>query len=104
MWRWSMIWGGTPRSPKWPALRAHFIRGKCCQGCEATRDLEAHHVVPYHIDPSRELDENNLICLCRECHFQLGHLRDWSASNPYVWYDATVYLQRLREFVRKPRS
>jgi hypothetical protein len=103
MWRWSMIWGGTPRSPRWPALRAAFIKGRQCAGCDAGRDLEAHHIVPYHIDPARELDTANLICLCRDCHFVFGHLRDWSASNPQVREDAALFLQRIRDY-RRPRS
>ena len=75
--RWSMIWGGTPRSSHWSTFRINFLRGRACSGCDSTRELEAHHIVPFHIDPDRELDVDNLIPLCRECHFQLGHLRDW---------------------------
>jgi hypothetical protein len=50
-------------------------------------------VIPFHVRPDLELDEWNLITLCREHHFRIGHDPDgpwrpkkpsWSASNPLV--------------------
>jgi hypothetical protein len=96
-----MIWGGTPRSSHWSTFRINFLRGRSCSGCDSTRELEAHHIVPFHIDPDRELDVDNLIPLCRECHYQIGHLRDWQTANPHVRDDAAVYLQRTLEFTRR---
>lgn len=45
--------------------------GKVCQECNKKYkaiELHAHHIVPLRIDASRELDINNGICLCIECH------------------------------------
>jgi len=87
----------APRSPHWETVRRKFINGKKCAGCESSSTLEAHHIVPFDVNPDLELEPNNLICLCRECHFQLGHLRNWSAYNPSVIDDSAVYLQRFLE-------
>jgi len=40
-------------------------------------------VVPFHEDPSRELDEDNVEPVCKEvCHLLVGHLKDWKLTNP----------------------
>lgn len=46
---------------------------KYCHMCGETKNVELHHIIPRHVDPSKILDENNLIPLCRECHFRFGH-------------------------------
>lgn len=69
---------GKERSPKWPALRKKILKGKVCAVCGGKTKLELHHIVPFHIDPSRELDPTNLIPLCEgnktiNCHLRFGH-------------------------------
>lgn len=46
-----------------------------------------HHVVPVHIDPTRELDPANLITLCPPHHLLFGHLMLWEAYNSEVVKD-----------------
>jgi len=53
------------RSGKWPRVRAnHLVLHPVCEGCGAKNDLNVHHVQPFHVDHSKELDPTNLITLC----------------------------------------
>ncbi len=89
------------RSGKWPTVRKNYItKHPECEACCGAENLNVHHVVPFHDDPSLELDESNLITLCRDCHFRLGHDPDgpsgpekpnWKKSNPNVRRDAAEY-------------
>lgn len=77
------------RSSRWPEVRArHLKQNPACAVCGTTKRVEAHHVIPVHIDPSRELDPRNLITLCRKLtgghHLAFGHLGDWKLFNPCV--------------------
>ena len=87
-----------PRSSKWPAARASFIKEhQECAACGTREDLDVHHVVPFHVDPSLELEHGNLITLCRADHLIWGHFRDWKAYNPQVREDAEDYRCRMTE-------
>ena len=59
-----------------------------CEACESTEKLEVHHVIPFDIDPDRELSPSNLITLCKYCHLVLGHLRDYKIYNQFVGLSA----------------
>lgn len=85
-----------PRSSRWPSVRKAFLVGKSCAACGRLGDLEAHHIQPYHLAPERELDITNMLCLCRDCHFYVGHLRDWSSYNPHAVEDSALLLERFR--------
>lgn len=37
-----------------------------------TRDLQCHHIKPRSIYPELELDDSNLITLCKSCNTQIG--------------------------------
>lgn len=88
----------TPRSPLWRTVRAKFICDghDTCLVCGTKIDLNVHHVVPFHERPDLELDHSNLVTLCREHHFTIGHDPDgdgpigpsWRHSNPNVRRDA----------------
>ena len=82
------------RSPKWRKVRAEHIKNNpTCACCGRKDGLEVHHIVPYHVDPSKELDPTNLITLCgKRCHFIFGHLMDWKSWNENVVRDSTLYL------------
>jgi 5-methylcytosine-specific restriction endonuclease McrA len=70
---------GKGRSGAWKRIRAYFLTKEPeCQWCLKTYDLDVHHIVPYHINPELELKLTNLITLCRNCHFEHGHMRNWS--------------------------
>jgi len=89
------------RSPKWPALRRKFLKGKVCAVCENTKKLEAHHVQPFHLFPARELDPTNLIPLCEgnkviNCHCMIGHLGDFESYNIHVVPDARALSTKIK--------
>ena len=69
-----------------------------CAVCGGVKDLEVHHIHPYHLQPTMELDSNNLITLCEHnhCHFAFGHLYDWHSWNPDVLRDSTTWRSKIR--------
>ena len=90
------------RSDKWPALRRKWLdTHPTCAGCGTTDQLQVHHIVPFHEDKSRELDESNLITLCEkpghDCHFHFGHFLDWYRANPNVVADAATFLADVEQ-------
>lgn len=89
---------GAERSPQWPKVRADFLatHGECAV-CGSKKDLEAHHVKPFHLRRDLELDPNNLIALCRDHHFLFGHLCSWSSFNPNVREDAAAWRKKIKE-------
>lgn len=76
------------RSPAWQVIRENYIvLNPSCAACGSSEKLQVHHIVPVHIDPSRELDSTNLITLCMgpdECHLNIGHNGSWKKHNPHV--------------------
>ena len=87
---------GAARSPKWSAVRRAFVRANPhCAACGTTKELEVHHIIPFHIDASRELDTANLMTLCNDCHLYIGHLKDWTSYNPHAPADAALMLSRF---------
>lgn len=85
---------GKKRSSKWPAVRKkHLEENPNCVSCGSTLFCEVHHIVPFHVDPSRELDPSNLVTLCESkkwlnCHLFLGHRSNYRDNNPNVIEDA----------------
>ena len=56
---------GAVRSSKWPAVRKkHLEEHPVCAICGSTKRIEVHHIIPFNIDPTKELDPNNIITLC----------------------------------------
>ena len=93
---------GTPRSPGWKALRReHLSRNPRCAVCGSDKNVVPHHVVPFHIDQSRELDPSNLVTLCESptfnCHLFFGHLRRWDRHNPTVVEDAAEWNRKISQ-------
>ena len=92
-----------PRASEWVYVRNEFVRRHPrCEACGSGYNLNVHHIKPFHLYPELELDEGNLITLCREHHFRIGHDPDgkgpakpnWSASNPNVRTDAKNWSKR----------
>ena len=92
-----------PRSSEWVQVRSDFVRKHPrCEACGSTNNLNVHHVEPFHQRPDLELVEDNLITLCREHHFRIGHDPDgkgprkpsWLESNPNVRTDAKNWSKR----------
>ena len=86
-----------PRSSEWVQVRSDFVRKHPrCEACGSAYNLNVHHIEPFHQRPDLELVEDNLITLCREHHFRIGHDPDgkgprkpsWLESNPNVRSDA----------------
>ena len=85
------------RSPRWDDVRdTHVVKNPFCAACGSREHLQVHHIIPFHIDPSQELNPENLITLCekksKNCHFKVGHLGDWKKYNRGVRQDAAWLL------------
>lgn len=88
------------RSPKWSTIRKYHIDSQPhCQACGNYKNLEVHHIIPVNVDRSKELDPENLITLCKTCHFVFGHLMDWNSWNTEVINDCRVYYKKV---INKP--
>lgn len=91
---------GFARSSKWPKVRdQHLELEPACRVCGATKNLNVHHIRPYHLYPSLELDFDNLITLCEggpvNCHFLFGHLLNWASYNRHVVNDADDWFKKI---------
>jgi hypothetical protein len=88
---------GQARSSQWAKVRAQYLeRWNYCAACGRKDKLEVHHITPVFADPSRELEIDNLITLCRPvCHFLYGHLNNWKSYNIKVRQDAAYILSRI---------
>lgn len=100
----------SSRSPQWRRVENEFIAANpACIVCGNTTrsQLTAHHRIPYHIEPSKELDKSNLRTMCRDdygfyCHRLVGHFGDYKLYNLEV--DAMAAAWRLgREEAKKRR-
>ena len=84
------------RSSKWPTARKKHLRlNPVCAVCGGEEKLEVHHIVPFHNDPTKELDPSNLITLCEgnkniNCHLVVGHSFSYKTFNPNVREDAKM--------------
>ncbi len=97
------------RSPKWAAVRAaHLKRFPTCAACGSTKNLECHHLWPFHLYPSLELSPENLLTLCEgdtcNCHLVFGHAGRWNLFSPYAREDAAAHLARRKQCREKPAA
>lgn len=70
------------RSSSWRTVRKEHIQNfPYCAICRKKKGLEVHHIVPFHMDPSLELEPTNLVTFCRKHHFIYGHIENWKARN-----------------------
>ena len=88
------------RSPHWPRVsRAHLAQHPTCAACGSRENLVAHHKTPVHVDPTLELEPDNLVTLCEgdgmNCHLTFGHLGHWWSWNKNVARDAARFLARV---------
>ena len=95
---------GARRSPQWREVRQrHLEKEPYCQFCGSDTKLEVHHILPFHLFPSEELEPSNLVTLCRgsgrhglkSCHRAFGHLGDWKNFNLTVREDCDVWFKRF---------
>lgn len=89
----SLLAESATRSSHWPAVRRAFLaQNPVCACCGATEGLDVHHVEPFHLARTKELDPTNLITLCTNsntlagvnCHLAVGHLGNWKLVNERV--------------------
>lgn len=89
----------SKRSPKWAALEKSFkASNPTCAACGGRKDLQVHHILPFHLHPELELSVSNLISLCMgdwDCHLLLGHGNSFQTYNPNVVADAAEMLKDL---------
>lgn len=67
-----------------------------CRWCGRRVDLNRHHIVPQVANPALRDAPENLIVLCRDCHFVLGHRCDWTRYNPDVRYICATFTNCVR--------
>lgn len=72
------------------------LRMDSCMWCGRTVNLNRHHIVPQSANPALRDVKENLIVLCRDCHFVLGHRCDWKRYNPDVLYICTHFTNCVR--------
>lgn len=68
------MFGGTPRSPQWRRVRDKYVENNPkCVVCGSRKNIQVHHIIPFCVDPSKELDVDNLATMCARCHLLIGH-------------------------------
>lgn len=92
---------GAVRSSKWPQVRdAHIKQHPLCEVCGTKGTLlngcEVHHIRPFHLDKTLELQPENLFTLCRVHHFWWGHLGKWASHNSDVAEDAMIWKNKIK--------
>lgn len=92
----------SARDSGWRKTRMkHIETNPRCAVCGSESNVSVHHIIPVHVDGSKELCEDNLITLCQNrtmnCHFIFGHLLNWTKSNPSVVEDAKLWRKKLSE-------
>ena len=68
------------QSDKWQEVRRERfqIDGYQCQICGTAKNLDVHHVSYEHLGQPEEI--NDLVTLCRKCHFKIVHEHDTCAD------------------------
>lgn len=90
------------RSSKWRRVRNAILdKEPFCAACNSIKNLELHHVIPFNLRPDLELEEDNLIVLCKHCHLTFGHYNDYQFYNANVKNDAIIFC--LMKFTNKKR-
>lgn len=92
---------GALRSAKWPeVMKAHLKEEPLCAVCKSKgkllNALNVHHCLPFHLHPDLELDDTNLITLCRIHHFWFGHLGNWASFNKDVRIDCLNFWNKIK--------
>lgn len=80
------------RNRAWKAL-SKKIRAACgkCEICGDTDNLVVHHILDKKTHPALWLDEMNLCCVCRSCHWKIHRGFSWEfvawlkKNSPQQW-------------------
>lgn len=93
------------RSPTWGKFKRAYAKKvpKVCSVCGAVKGkIELHHIVPFHLDKSKEEDDSNVIWLCENlsyglnCHLAFGHLGNFKSWNENVMADARAWNKKIK--------
>lgn len=95
LFRGNISLGGAGRSGSWPRIRDAYAKAfPDCAVC-GDKKPEIHHVIPFSVDPSQELNPSNFLSLCREHHLLIGHLMSWKSFNKDVRPDSVVWKTKI---------
>ena len=93
---------GSKRSGHWPKVREeHLSKNPKCAVCGGEKNLEVHHIRPFHLHPDLELNPDNLITLCESknngvnCHLLFGHLGNFKSFNTDVNKDSKEWMDKI---------
>jgi hypothetical protein len=90
------------RSGKWSTVEKHFKeRHPCCEICGSQKNLQVHHIKPFHLYPELELEESNLITLCmsrQECHLLIAHCGSFKKYNPKLKDHVEILQKDMSQF------
>ena len=95
---------GAERSPLWPKIRRlHIQKQPACVVCgEIKKNVEVHHIQPFHLRPELELSPSNLLTLCESgnngviCHLHYGHLGNYRSFNKDVIIDSNEWRGKIK--------
>lgn len=108
LWYWLLdLISGRPelgglRSSRWASVRREFLKlnpecAVCRRRSSLLKPLNVHHKILFSVDPSKELDFQNLIVLCPEHHLLFGHLMNFKKGNPNVEADAAEWRNKIEK-------
>lgn len=70
---------------RWRKVRNAYVRTHpVCAACGYDKDIQVHHIQPWHINERLRYDSENLVTLCQPCHFRYGHFCNWKDWNPLI--------------------
>ena len=82
---------GAKRDSHWASVRKEYMQKfPLCAICGKKgllRSNECHHILPFHLYPTLELNTENFITLCRTCHLSWGHLFSFKSYNADIRKD-----------------
>jgi hypothetical protein len=67
-----------------------------CSWCHRVVELNRHHVQQQAARPDLKDVKENLVVLCRDCHFVLGHRCNWKQVNPDVMELVATYTNTVK--------
>jgi 5-methylcytosine-specific restriction endonuclease McrA len=89
---------------RWRKTRNGYIRDhNVCEACGTTKQLQVHHIKPWHLFPMLRYVYENLITLCGACHFRFGHGLNWKKWNPKI-RELCVTIKPLRSRILDGRQ
>jgi len=71
---------------KWQRFKYNYWKfyKKQCAVCGYEKKIELHHIEPRHLFPEKALEEKNMIPLCKDCHFHIGHWNNFKEYNKNI--------------------